>query len=85
MIHSFGKDKDSEKVLICYLSDTDPDLRIISFCHLYGDKMMLAKNHLLLADFRLRPENQQLLEEIDEAIAHNEKMRASPSFAWGVK
>ncbi len=85
MIHCLEKDNDSEKVLICYLSDTDPDHRIISYCYIYSDKLMFAKYHSLLVDFRLKQENQELLGEIDEAIIHNERMRTSPSFGWGVK
>lgn len=81
LIHSLEKDKESEKILICYLSDTNPDHRIISFCNIYCDKEMLGKYHSLLVDFRLKPENHDLLEEIDESIAHNELMRSFSSYS----
>ncbi len=62
------KDAASENTLVSFLGNKKPAYRAISFCYLYTGDGMVKKHHILLSEFRLRPENQQLLEEIDEMI-----------------
>ena len=62
-------DEESENSLLTLINDKEPAYRAISFCYLYTGKGMLEKHHALFAEFRLKPENQQLLEEIDEMIS----------------
>ena len=62
------KDEASENSLLDLLDNNNPSYRAISFCCLYTDEDMVKKHHTLFAEFKLRPENQQLLEEIDKMI-----------------
>ncbi|MFA5773145.1 MAG: hypothetical protein WC908_00535 [Candidatus Paceibacterota bacterium] len=62
------KDSESEKALLSFLEAEEPDRRIISFCFLYGIKEMQKKHDVLLSKFRINPENQEYLEEIDSMI-----------------
>ena len=62
------KDEASENSLLALLNNKKPAYRAISFCCLYTGEGMVKKHHVLFAEFRLKPENQQLLGEIDEMI-----------------
>lgn len=62
------KDEASENSLLALLDNEKPSYRAIAFCYLYTGEGMVKKHHVLFAEFRLKPENQHLLEEIDEMI-----------------
>lgn len=67
------KTRESEESLIALLDSIDSAYRVISFCYLYGDSRIQKKYHVLLSDFRLRPENQKLLSDIDAMILKSQK------------
>ena len=62
------KDEASENALLTLLENKHPECRAISFCYLSTDEDTEKKHQVLLAEFRLKPENQMFLVEIDEKI-----------------
>lgn len=59
------KNKDAEKALLSFLDDAEAAFRAISFCFLYTDEEMQKKHHEVLAEFRTKPENQTVNQDID--------------------
>ena len=71
------KNEEAEKSLLSFLDSPEPGFRAISFCFLFADEEMLAKHHLVLAEFRTKPENQTLNEDIDIMLLRFQERAAS--------
>jgi len=63
------KDEASEKALLTLLENKHLECRAISFCFLSVNEDTAKKHQALLAEFRLKPENQIFLAEADEMIS----------------
>ncbi len=59
------KNEEAERALVSFLDSTEPGFRAISFCFLYTDEEMQKKHHEVLAEFRTKPENQTVNQDID--------------------
>jgi len=57
-----------EESLLSLLSDADSAHRSLGFCCLSSTEDLALKYSVILAEFRLKPENQELLLDIDEAL-----------------
>lgn len=58
----------SEESLLSLLSDADSAHRSLGFCCLSSTEDLAVKYSVVLAEFRLKPENQELLPGIEEAL-----------------
>ena len=65
-----GEDQDetAENYLLSVLNDADGNKRAITCYYLSYDKDAASKHSTVLAEFRLKPENELLLPIIDEAL-----------------
>lgn len=71
------KNEEAEKSLLSFLDSKAPGFRAISFCFLYANEELRAKHHLVLAEFRTKPENQVLNEDIDIMLLNFQREVAS--------